>query len=863
MALALLVSTLPLRAEPTARGLMAEAARLRAQRQFGEAIRLYQQALPLCVNPGETAQVWFGLASVYRQQGDNPRAVEAYREVTRLEGAGSYTQAAWRRLAELHMEEGDFAAARQAYEQLLAASAGDPNLRVEITLALARLETEDGHPEAAAQRLQQLLRDLPQAGPAPDIWATLVQSQVRAGDYGAATASAREGWRLFPGHTTIVLALLDGLREQGRAQQAIPLAWEFVAQAPDDDNLFQALTDLHRVTRTESQLAAWLQRQSEQPERQAVWLRRLAEVQVEAGDDAAALAAYERLLVLAPDDTEILREAGETALRAGQPAKGEQWLRRCLALAPGDMGVVMSLGEAYLRQGQPDEAMRFWKEAVQYRPDDRESVRQLGNALQRHQLHRQALQVYAEARQALSDPLAFSAQVGQAHEALLDFAGATREYVAALAQPGPQGAGLAALRLQALTEDAAARPEVRATLQALARTGELPPEAAAAAIYARILDGENAEQALAALPPSDDPARAGLLAQLGYRLETGGQWRSAALVYGRLLPALLTPTDRAVLALHAAQLLTRAGDWQAAIQTLDRVPADELPEWLARRAQIEQADLLLREGRQPARARDLYAVAEAGRGPLSLRACWGLADCAFALGDYAAAREQYARLAHAAPPPPEASEPLPPLVIGSVYLPFDDLEVLTERWAGDDYVAFRRAEMLLREGKFSDAATAFRELSRQYPASPYANDALERLLLLPALERRAPGTEAYIEAMKAYDRGDAELAIALLTSITASPLAEPARLLLADVYLGRGDSEQAVVTLRALTTDFPASSEAATALLRLAGLQMATDPSQAREHLQEVLRRFPDWPQAAEARILLQTVQSTKEEPGR
>ncbi len=859
--MALLLSTVSLGAQQTARGLMAEAARLRAQRQFGEAIRLYQEALPLCANTGETAQVWFGLASVYRQQGDNPRAVEAYREVTRLEGAGIYTEAAWRQMAELHIEEGDFAAARQAYEQLLVASPDDPNLRVEVSLALARLEAEDGHPEAAAQRLRKLLTDLPQSGQAPHIWAALVQTQVQAEDFTGATASAREGWRLFPGHTTIVLALLDGLRAQGRAQQAIPLAWEFVAQSPEDDNPFQVLADLHRSTRTELQLTEWLQQQSQQPERQAVWLRRLAEVQVEAGNDTGALAAYERLLTLVPDDIEVLREAGETALRVGELAKGEQWLRRCLALAPDDMGVVMSLGEAYLRQGRPDEAMRFWKEAVQYRPDDRDSVRQLGNALQRHQLHQQALQVYAEARQALGDPLAFSAQVGQAHEALLDFAGATREYVAALAQPGPQGAGTAALRLQALTEDAAARPEVRSTLQALAQTGKLPPEAAATLIYARILDGETADQALAALPPSDDQAHASLLAQLGHRLETGGQWHSAALVYGRLLPALRTPTDRAVLALHSSELLTKAGDWRAALQALEGVPADELPAPLARRVRVEQANLLLREGRQPARARELYAAAEAGRGPLSLKARWGLADCAFALGDYASAREQYALLAEASPPPPEAVESLPPLVIGSFYLPFDDVETVTERWPGDDYVAFRLAEMLLREAKFSEAARAFRDLSRQYPASPYANDALERLLLLPALERRAPGAEAYVEAMKAYDRGDADLAVTLLTGITVSPLAEPARLLLADVYLGRGDTEQALATLQALTADFPTSSEAATALLRLAGLQATSDPVAARGQLQEVLRRFPDSPQAVEARILLEMLQQPQKEP--
>jgi TolA-binding protein len=169
--------------------------------------------------------------------------------------------------------------------------------------------------------------------------------------------------------------------------------------------------------------------------------------------------------------------------------------------------------------------------------------------------------------------------------------------------------------------------------------------------------------------------------------------------------------------------------------------------------------------------------------------------------------------------------------------------------------------MFFREGKLREADAAFREVSKRYPASPYANDALERVLLLPALERNAPGGEAYREAVQAFDRGDGKLAGELLASVKASPLAEPALLLLADVQLWQGDKAAALETLEALAKDYPDSSCAAVALLRHAGLRMADDPVAARLQLQEVVRRFPDAPQAAEARILLQMLQQAHREP--
>jgi tetratricopeptide (TPR) repeat protein len=112
-------------------------------------------------------------------------------------------------------------------------------------------------------------------------------------------------------------------------------------------------------------------------------------IQREAGNEAKALEAWQRLVDLRPDASnlqisahEFLREYGSVLLHNGQPESAIDVLRQSLKLNP-DSDAETWLGDALLRTGQAEVATQAWQRAVDLHP---------GNHRPREALARQALQ---------------------------------------------------------------------------------------------------------------------------------------------------------------------------------------------------------------------------------------------------------------------------------------------------------------------------------------------------------------------------------------------------------------------------------------------------------------------------------------
>lgn len=849
--LALVLHSAPGAAQGELRQRLNEASRLRVEGRYAEAVRAYEGLLPQCATDGERTQVWFGLAAVYRTLGDSAGAIKAYTEITRLPDAPTpYRVSAGRQLASLYTDARQPAEARTAWERLGRDFPDNADAVAEAAMALARLDLAGKQVPAAVARLRQFLKDHPDSPYAADAWGLLAQAQLAGGDTQGAVGTAREAWRQFPDRTEIVTGLVYALLDRGQAGPARALAQDIFAAHPDDPQLFRLLVDVHRGGQTLPQLLRWLEQQAAAAPTTPGWLEQLAQLCREEGRLAEAVSAYERLLKLRPTAGEVLRAAGEAALAAEDMDRAERWLQQALALNPEDPNLVTMIGQVYLKQGRPAEALALWKRGFGYRTTDPTSVLRLGGTLQRAGLSREALAIYKEARQAAGDDRQYALQVGEAREMLLDFGAATREYLTAM-RATPREAQSAGYRLQNLIEDAAARPEVLGALEKEGPLEKLPAEAQGVLLYGQVLDGRDVAAVAAALPRlSHSPSQLRLLNSLAERLEEGGHDAAAVVVYRALSAAVAEGVQRTALGGHIAELQARSGDWRGALETLSAPPPAGTPPELVAELQVQRADLLLRTARRPAEAEALYhgfaAQPAAGQ---TLRARWGLADCAFARGDYPAARTAYANLAQA--PPPSSDGAASPQVFLSGFA-----GQWRQPWRppGADYVAYREAEMLFREGQYAKAREAFQGLSGRYPASPYANDALERLLLIPALTARPAGEEAYREALQAFERGGGKLAAELLGAIDASPVAEPAWLLRAQVQDWQGDRSAAVQTLTELPRKFPDSPYAAEAWLQSAAWQAEENPAAARQQLQALLQRYPDAPAAEEAKVLLQAL---------
>lgn len=149
-----------------------------------------------------------------------------------------------------------------------------------------------------------------------------------------------------------------------------------------------------------------------------------------AGDLDAARSAYERVLLLAPNDVDALNNLGVLLAAQGEYDRAEQVLRRTVRLAPRNPGAWNNLGAVMAQRGHPGEAIAAFQEALQVDPL---------NTAARVSLAQQHLAIGSagRARELLEEVLVANPSLPEAHytlgqvfEAQKDWAGAVRAYEA-------------------------------------------------------------------------------------------------------------------------------------------------------------------------------------------------------------------------------------------------------------------------------------------------------------------------------------------------------------------------------------------------------------------------------------------------
>ena len=87
------------------------------------------------------------------------------------------------------------------------------------------------------------------------------------------------------------------------------------------------------------------------------------------GDGARALDRARRVVVAAPEDARLQRDAGLLLGRLGRSAESRAALERALALAPSDARAADGLGQAHLAMGMIAEAENVFRRAISLDPD--------------------------------------------------------------------------------------------------------------------------------------------------------------------------------------------------------------------------------------------------------------------------------------------------------------------------------------------------------------------------------------------------------------------------------------------------------------------------------------------------------------
>lgn len=848
--------------DPAYLSALARARQAVASDDLTTAVTTYEEAAQAATSATERAQAWWEEASVLDARGQQRAALQALEKLVALTPPTSLHPSALERLARICQRTGDLDRSLSAY-RTLATWPGATSFQVEQGLVgQLRMLQQMGNLEAAREVAAELLKSHPTSPYATQATTVLVDAAVEKADYKQALRLAQTEARRLGGDPFLLLRLAGQLQSKGRLTEAVDSAEALLALRPEDAGAFQVLFEINRVRGTLPAYEKQLQTATEAPAAPPAAFRRLADFYTRNQDSAKALSALVRLAALRPDDAEILAGAGHAALQARQWPEAVRYLQHASDLQPEDTRLQAELGDAYAGAGDREKALAAWKRSTGYDPAELPTVRSLGAYLTNRGYYADALAIYTAARETTKNSQALAVETAQVYEAQLFIDRAVSEYLVALRDP-ETSRDFVRHRLQALAADDTVRKDLLTALEAARKAGSLPEDALSSLSVAYLRDGRLAEAVATFESLGDVTARSLILSQTALDLDQAGDWPAARQLYELALNKDAPADVQALVALKLAAGLLAEGDWRSASAALQKALESPLSPKATLVLRLALADVRVLCAGDAAGAEELYRQVLAGAADSTdrLAARWGLADCFFVTGRYEEAIPAYqaflpssgSREATLVPEGLAGVSSSLPLAPWGIRPMIGDLPRLP-RPTGPDYAAFQLAQIAFRQGNRAKALEQFEALARSRPDSPFANDALSRVLLIRLdFTGESPSEAKYLEALQSLDRGDLDKAKRVLQMISSlgpdEPLADDAALLLAQGLARFGTSQEALHEYGELFRRFPESPLIPGALLEASriGAGHAETRPQAVEWLRQIQARWPSSPQAGEA----------------
>lgn len=251
-------------------------------------------------------------------------------------------------------------------------------LRLNPRLAPAWLLVGDalsagGDGEGAADAWRNVATDQPEYADAAGRLAVRLQA---GGDAPGALALAADAARRAPEDTAVQVVYAELLRENGRYDQALPVADRLIASLPADGGGDRGARLYYLRASLQERAGRWPL--AEVDLQHSLQLRPDdAEVQNFLGFGWAdrgerlpeALALLQKAAAAEPDDGAIADSVGWARYRSGDVKGAVRDLERAVGLAPADPDVNDHLGDAYARVGRRTEADYQWRRVLTLDPD--------------------------------------------------------------------------------------------------------------------------------------------------------------------------------------------------------------------------------------------------------------------------------------------------------------------------------------------------------------------------------------------------------------------------------------------------------------------------------------------------------------
>jgi tetratricopeptide (TPR) repeat protein len=183
---------------------------------------------------------------------------------------------------------------------------------------------------------------------------------------------------------------------------------------------------------------------------------RLAQSYEQAGDHEQAVRLYQDLHRLDPGNIVFFEGMRRTLLQLKRYDEAAVLIRERLASSPTDVSLRAQLGSVYYRAGNDTLATEEWEKAIAVGPANQTVYRTVAAVLIENRLLERAIDLYRRARVACGDPNLFTADLASLLSTMMDYAGATGEYLELLRQ-NPAQLGFVQGRMASFTDKEAAR----------------------------------------------------------------------------------------------------------------------------------------------------------------------------------------------------------------------------------------------------------------------------------------------------------------------------------------------------------------------------------------------------------------------
>jgi len=343
-----------------------------------------------------------GLGALYQRGGAVQKALDAYREVAKLDGVSPHGLLARDRIASIEMSQGHLDAAQKLIAEVL-----KENPRDDDALAMrGTIEAQHNDTASAIADLRAAIRDQPRA---IDLRRTLARTYLASGHPELAEQTLREALEIDPKETRVRVELAEVLVRNNNIDQAVSTLEETVRDAPSDLPAREALVRAYMAKH----------------------------------DLAAAHKAIDDLQTLSPNAASGFYLAGLVAEAEQRLDDSEKAFEHALTLQPSAIDVLMAVSHLEVTRGQADKTIARLQGLMTQDPKNALVENLLGEVYQANKDYPHALEAFTRTTTLAPNWVVPFRDLARLKVATNDIAGAVSVYEAGLkAAPNDAAMGL-------------------------------------------------------------------------------------------------------------------------------------------------------------------------------------------------------------------------------------------------------------------------------------------------------------------------------------------------------------------------------------------------------------------------------------